>query len=571
MSLLLKWAAAKLEGIVPLPEDNIYALLELPPRPELGDAAFPCFTLARPLAKPPARIAAELAERLNGAGGEGIRAEAAGPYLNLFFEPACWGPKLMEAALDPAFGTSDRRAGERVVIDLSSPNIAKPFGVGHLRSTMIGSALARLYRASGYDVVTVNHIGDWGTQFGKLLEAYLRWGDEEALKRDPIRESLKLYVRFHEEAERDPQLEEEGRRRFWMLENGDPEALRLWRFFVTFSMEEFERVYARLGVTFDHTLGESFYNGKMDAVVRRLAELGLLEESDGAQVVRLDDKAMPPCLIVKSDGTTIYGLRDLATALYRRREMGADRLLYVVGAEQSLHFSQVFEVLRRMGEPWAEQCRHIAFGLMKLEGRKMSTRRGQVVYLDDVLDEAVRRAEAIIAEKNPSLRERRETAEAVGIGAVVFGDLKNGRMLEVDFSLDEALRFEGETGPYVQYAAARAYRLLDASGLAPESSFVPAAARHDGPSLTAPSAWDLLKALGAYPEAVAEAVRLNEPSVLARYLLDAAKRFNRFYHQERIMTSDAEETAAKLRLAAACAGVLESGLGMLGIRAPRQI
>ncbi|WP_425517682.1 arginine--tRNA ligase [Paenibacillus oenotherae] len=565
--MLLEWSVEKLQPYVELTSNEIFAVLEVPPRPELGDVAFPCYALARKWKKSPEAIAGELADRFN-AGASDVRAEAAGSYLNLFFDPRQWAPRLLAAALEHEYGYSADGEGERVVIDLSSPNIAKPFGVGHLRSTMIGNALANLYRASGYEVVTVNHIGDWGTQFGKLMAAYKRWGDEEQLKQSPIRESLRLYVKFHEETEQDETLEDEGRRWFWRLENGDPEALKLWHYFVSFSLEEFERVYARLGVTFNHTLGESFYNDKMGAVVEQLREQQLLVESDGAQVVRLDDQGIPPCLILKSDGTTIYPTRDLATALYRRREMKADRLLYVVGGEQKLHFQQVFSVLQRMGMDWAVNCEHIPFGLMKIDGRKMSTRKGQVVYLDTVLDEAVRKAEAIIEEKNAGLANRREVAEAVGIGAIVFNDLKHSRMLEVDFSLDEAIRFEGETGPYVQYTAARCYKLLRTGmtrGLAVDEI------AGDSVYLTGPAAWDCLKMLGAFPAMVKEALRVHEPSVLARYLLDVSQSFNRFYHQERVLSESTEETLAKLGVVAATVQVLRTGLELLGLKAPQQI
>ncbi|WP_323132014.1 arginine--tRNA ligase [Paenibacillus silvisoli] len=586
MNLLLQWAAVQLQPYVSdaMTHDEIAQVLELPPNPELGDAAFPCFALSRQWKRPPAAIAAELAERISAGAWTGtglgaastVRAVANGPYLNLFFERDEWAPKLLAPLLLSEFGHSQDGAGQRVILDMSSPNIAKPFGVGHLRSTMIGNALAQLYRASGYEVVTVNHIGDWGTQFGKLLEAYTRWGDEAKLKEEPIRESLRLYVKFHEEAEKDPSLEDKARHWFWKLENGDEEAQRLWRYFVSFSMEEFDRVYARLGVQFDHTLGESFYNDKMEAVVSRLRELGLLDESDGAQVVRLEEEGLPPCLILKSDGTTIYPTRDLATALYRKKEMGGDLLLYVVGGEQKLHFQQVFAVLKRMGEETSDACRHLPFGLMKFGGRKMSTRKGQVIFLDEVLDEAVSKAAAIIAEKNPDLADAKETAEAVGIGAIVFGDLLHHRMLEIDFSLDEALRFEGETGPYVQYTAARAFKLLDKGGLSlaeAEGRSLSGAIGGSGLGrhLGGAAAWECLKLLAAYPEAIAGAIRQNEPAVVARFLLDAAKRFNRFYHQERILTDNIEETEARLLLAAAVAGVLRSGLGLLGLRTPEQI
>ena len=570
--MLMQWAADCLKPLVPLDAAQIERLMERPPRPELGDAAFPCFALAKQLKQAPQAIAADIAAKLRGKEGE-IRAVAEGPYVNLFFEPAMWGPRILKEALLPAYGRSAEGRGTKVAIDMSSPNIAKPFGVGHLRSTMIGNALANLYRASGYEVVTVNHLGDWGTQFGKLIAAFKRWGDKDALERDPIRESLKLYVKFHDELEEEPELDEEARAWFRKLEEGDEEAGALRRYFVDASLQEFDRVYARLGISFDYVLGESFYNDKMTAVVDKLSERGLLEDSDGARVVRLDAQGMPPCLIMKSDGTTIYATRDLATAFYRTRELGADRLLYVVGSEQSLHFQQVFAVLDALEAGWADRCEHVAFGLMKFEGKKMSTRRGKVVFLDDVLDEAVRKADAIIAEKNPGLPHASEVAAAVGVGAIVFGDLKNSRQLEVNFSLEDALRFEGETGPYVQYTYARAVSLLD-KGLQLYPNEYGDDDQDDGirpEALTGHLAWECLKQLTDYPDAIRSAVRENEPSVLARYLLETSKKFNRYYRHERVLSGDEEESRTRLLLTAAIAGVLKSGLALLGIQAPRQL
>ncbi|MCQ6563953.1 arginine--tRNA ligase [Paenibacillus mendelii] len=567
-ALLFGWVADRLLPHVSLTREELLAAMELPPKPEMGDAAFPCYPLSRVLKRPPAMIATELAAAVNGMHAD-VRAESAGPYVNLFFTREQWVGELLDRILDPGFARSTDGSGKRVVIDLSSPNIAKPFGVGHLRSTMIGNALANLYRSCGYDVVKVNHIGDWGTQFGKLMTAYTRWGDEAKLKEEPIRESLRLYVRFHEEAEKDAALEDEARRWFWKLEKGEADAQELWRYFVSFSLEEFERVYSRLGVTFDYTLGESFYNDKMDAVVQELQRLELLEESDGAHVVRLDEEGMPPCLILKSDGTTIYPTRDLATAIYRKQVMGADQLLYVVGKEQQLHFKQVFAVLKHMEHEWSEQCEHVAFGLMKFEGRKMSTRKGQVVFLDEVLDEAVAKAEAIIEEKNADIANKREVAEAVGIGAIIFGDLKHTRMLEADFSLEEALRFEGETGPYLQYTAARINKLLNTGGFGGGAALP--STRDAGMYVSQASAWECLKTLAAYPDAVQSALRSREPAVISRYLLDVAKSFNRFYHQERILTESGPETSAKLLAAAAVHKVLCTGLELLGMQVPEQI
>jgi len=566
--MLIQLAARTLAPLLPMEEAEIAALLEIPPRAEMGDVAFPCFALSKVKRQSPAAIAAELAIAVNSRPGDAIHATTAGGYLNLKIDPAHWSTQILDAVLADGYGHLQDGEGRHIAIDMSSPNIAKPFGIGHLRSTMIGNALANLYRASGYRVTKVNHLGDWGTQFGKLIAAYRRWGDRGKLEAEPIRESLRLYVMFHEEAERDPSLDDEAREWFRLLETGDAETHALWRFFVTVSMKEFDRVYARLGVQFDLVQGESFYNDKMGAVVDRLAELGLLEESDGAQVVRLDDLGMPPCLILKSDGTTIYPTRDLATAIYRKHQLGADQLLYVVGAEQTLHFQQVFAVLGRMGEEVQADCRHVAFGLMKYEGKKMSTRRGKVVFLDEVLDEAVAKALEVIEAKSPELENKRETAEAVGVGAIVFGDLKNRRLLSVDFNLEDALSFDGETGPYVQYAHARIASLLRKGEFA---ELLSRGMRIDGRRLASAGAWSCVKPVSAFEEAILQAVRENEPSVVARYLLELTRDFNRFYNEGKIIGPDGADTYSKLALAAAVAKVLKQGLGLLGMRAPEQM
>lgn len=566
--MLIRLAARMLAPLLPMEEAEVAALLEIPPRAEMGDVAFPCFTLSKIKRQAPAAIAEQLAAAVNASSGDGIHASTSGGYLNLKFNPAHWSKPLLDAAMAEGYGQLPDGSGLHVVIDMSSPNIAKPFGIGHLRSTMIGNALANLYLAAGYRVTTVNHLGDWGTQFGKLIAAFRRWGDRGTLEAEPIRESLRLYVSFHEEADNDPGLVDEAREWFRKLETGDSETHALWQFFVTESLKEFDRVYARLGVRFDLVQGESFYNDKMGAVVERLDELGLLEESDGAQVVRLDELGMPPCLILKSDGTTIYPTRDLATAIYRKHQLDADRILYVVGAEQTLHFGQVFAVLDRMGEEVHADCRHVAFGLMKYEGKKMSTRKGKVVFLDEVLDEAVAKALEIIEAKSPELENKRETAEAVGVGAIVFGDLKNRRLLSVDFSLEDALSFEGETGPYLQYTHARIASLLrkgeftesQGKGMQPDSRF-----------LASPAAWSCAKTAAAFEDSIRQAVRENEPSVVARYLLELTKDFNRFYNEGKIIGPDAEETYSKLALAVAVAKVLKRGLELLGMQAPERM
>lgn len=576
--MLMKQAAAHIAPLTGLEQDEVLRLLEVPPQAELGDAAFPCFTLAKSLKKAPAVIAADIATGLQTVG---LDASPAGPYVNIRFNREDLAPKLLQELGHQAFGKLQLGAGARVVIDMSSPNIAKPFGIGHLRSTVIGAALYRLYNEAGYTSVSVNHLGDWGTQFGKQIAAYKRWGNDEALQAEPIRTSLELYVRFHDEAENDPSLEMEAREWFRKLEQGDEEAQRLWAFFVEVSMKEFNRMYERLNVQFDHTLGESFYNDKMGAVVEELKGKGLLEESEGALVVRLEEENMPPCLIIKKDGTTIYPTRDLATAVYRHDVMKADKMLYVVGGEQKLHFRQVFAVLSRMGYAWSEICEHIPFGLMRFEGRKMSTRRGKVVFLQEVLDEAVARALKIIQEKNPNLPNPQEVAEAVGVGAIVFGDLRNNRLNDVDFSLEDAVSFEGETGPYVQYTharinsvlakAAEAERVENENRSQQANSTNGAASSKNKPVIVGDTSWALLKLLADYPQHLEKAILRNEPSVIAKYAIDVAQAFNRFYHAERIADAPADVKPFRVALTERTAERLAYSLYLLGVQAPERM
>ncbi|MBD7967309.1 arginine--tRNA ligase [Paenibacillus gallinarum] len=565
--MLTKKIAGILDLHVDMTAQEIESMLEQPPQPEMGDVAFPCFLLAKSLKKSPAIIAAELAASIQ---ESGITAVATGPYVNFFFQRSTAAEAIFAQLSQPGFGKLSIGEGKKVVIDMSSPNIAKPFGVGHLRSTVIGAALYRMYEIAGYSVENVNHLGDWGTQFGKQIAAYKRWGDDAKLAKEPIKESLNLYVKFHDEEEDDQTLSQEAREWFRKLEQGDEEATRLWNYFVKISMQEFDRMYKRLGVDFDHVLGESFYIDKTAGIVTKLQESGLLIESDEALVVPLEEEGMPPCLIIKQDGTTIYPTRDLATAFYRREVMGADEILYVVGAEQKLHFQQVFAVLRKLGESWAEDCIHVPFGLMKFEGRKMSTRRGKVVFLEEVLDEAVQRAHKIINLKNPNLPNAEEVAEQVGIGAIVFGDLKNHRLNEVDFSLEEALSFEGETGPYVQYAYARIQSLLTkAQEILPQGNARSYIAL-DKISIS-DAAWHLLKHLSRYPEYLEKAIRLKEPSVLARYVIDTAQLFNRLYHQERILDGEPQELEYKLYIAQVTGERIHQILTLLGVKTPERM
>ncbi len=559
-----------LQPLTDLPTEQLITMLEVPPQQTMGDLAFPCFALAKSWRRSPVHIATELSEQLQQVAAGQAEVQANGGYINLFWKREHYAPQLMDTISSAYYTQLEQKDHARIIIDMSSPNIAKPFGVGHLRSTVIGASLYRIYAAAGYTPISVNHIGDWGTQFGKQIVAHLRWSDPVQSAANPIGEALRVYIKFHEEAQAMPELEDEARHWFRRLEDGDAEAMELWSYFVKVSMESLDRLYARLGVHFDHVLGESFYNDKMPAVVEQLVELGLLEESDGAQVVRLDELDLPPCLILKSDGTTIYPTRDLATAIYRKQVMKGDELLYVVGGEQKLHFRQVFAVLQKMGYAWAEDCTHISFGLMKINGKKMSTRKGKVILLEQLMDEAVTRASQIIADKNPTLPDREQVAEQIGIGAIIFSDLKNARQNEIDFSLEEALSFEGETGPYVQYAHARICRILQKSAqMKSQPDDVPST--DPAPQLWSDSAWELLCHLGSYREVLERAVHLQEPSVIARYALQTARLFNQWYGRERIVDADSRVKEQRLSLASLTGQTLQRSLYLLGMAAPQEM
>ncbi|PEZ01074.1 arginine--tRNA ligase [Bacillus sp. AFS018417] len=540
---------------------QIAALIETPKQDEFGDAAFPCFTLAKQYKKAPAAIAMELADKLSDSFF--AKVEAVGPYINVFFNRQTVSNEVLNTILDEKEGYGNLHFGQEktVVIDYSSPNIAKPFSMGHLRSTMIGNALKHICEKCGYEVVGINYVGDWGTQFGKLITAYKKWGDEELVREDPIRELFKLYVRFHEEVKEYPELEEEGRAWFKKLEDGDEEAVYLWNWFRHESLKEFSRIYELLGVEFSNFQGEAFYNDKMDDLVSLLEEHHLLEESDGAQVVNLEAEGMPPCLIKKSDGATLYATRDLTAALYRQNTYEFDKALYVVGEEQSLHFSQFFTVLKKLGFEWVEGMAHVPFGLILKDGKKMSTRKGKVVLLEEVLEEAITLAKQNIEEKNPNLKKKDEVARQVGVGAIIFHDLKNERMHNIEFSLGNMLKFEGETGPYVQYTHARTCSLLKKSDIDIEKQEL---------QLTDDISWTVIKLLNRFPQVIETAFIRYEPSHIAKYLLDVAQAFNKYYGNVRILEENAEKES-RIALVYAVEIVLKEGLRLLGMEAPEEM
>jgi len=542
--------------------DEIVSMIEVPKYANQGDLAFPAFTLAKVLRKAPQAIAAEIVEAVSDK--HIARAEAMGPYANFFLERSAFADEVLKEVLELGehYGDWDYGQGRKVVIDMSSPNIAKPMSMGHLRSTVIGNAIANLEKKVGYEPIRINHLGDWGTQFGKLIEAYKLWGSEELVKADPIAELIKLYVRFHEEAELDPTLDDKGRAWFKKLEDGDAEAVRLWEWFRSESLKEFNRVYDLLGVTFDSYNGEAFYNDKMDIVVDMLEDANLLKVDNGATIVDLEKYDLPPALIKKSDGATLYMTRDLAAANYRKNTYDFAKCIYVVGMEQSNHFKQLKAVLKELNLPWAENIVHIPFGLITLNGKKLSTRKGKIILLEGVLKEATELALKQIEAKNPSLENKEAVAHAVGVGAVIFHDLKNDRTNNFDFALEEVVQFEGETGPYVQYTHARAMSILRKANhtVDKEAAF----------SLTDDDAWEVLKLIENYPNVVRFAEEKCEPSAIAKYVINLAQAFNKYYAHTKVLVED-EAFNSRIALVQTTASLLKQGLALLGVAAPDEM
>ena len=552
-------AAALAQALPEMDVKEIEAKIERPKDSSNGDYAFPTFFLAKTLHKAPQMIASELVEKVDQDGFEKV--VVAGPYINFFLDKAQVGAKILQTILaDPEhYGEIDLGHQSNVTIDYSSPNIAKPMGMGHLRSTMIGEAVARILEKVNYNLIRIDYLGDWGTQFGKLMAAYEMWGDEAEVKKDPINTLLKYYVRINNEADEHPEYTEAGRDWFAKLEHGDEEAWRLWHWFREVSLERFQRVYKMLDVNFDSFNGEAFSAQKMEEPIQLLRDKNLLKPSRGAEIVDLDEYNLPPLLIIKSNGTTTYITRDLATALFRKRMYGHAKSLYVVGAEQETYFKQLRAALKEMGFNWWDQIEHISFGLMNLNGKKMSTRKGNVVSLEDVLNDSIDLARKQIAEKNPDLENADEVAKEVGVGAVIFHDLKNYRRNAVNFKLEDVVKFEGETGPYVQYARARAESILRKGGIRDFSDVDLTKAGAE--------AWELISFLGQYSEAIKRAALNYDPSVIAKYALELAKKFNQYYAHTRILDKD-EAQPARLALTQAVSDVLKSALDLLDIKAP---
>ncbi len=547
-----------------LSTDEIRKLIEIPPKSEMGDYSFPCFRLAKTYKKAPVKIADDIVEAIDKELFEKV--ENLNGYINFFLDKKA----VMKAVTGEVeekkdrFGGSDMGAGKKIIVEYSSPNIAKPFHIGHIRSTVIGNSIYKLYDFLGYDTIRINHLGDYGTQFGKMIVAYRKWGNEEEVRKAPIQTLLGLYVKFHEEAENHPELEDEARETFKKLEDGNEEEYKLWEWFREESLKEFSRVYDMLGITFDSYAGESFYSDKMDRITDMMAEKGLLQESQGAEIVDLSAYDMSPALIRKKDGSTLYITRDIAAAVYRKEHYHFDKNIYVVAAQQNLHFQQWFKIIELMGFDWADQCVHVPFGLVSLDDGTMSTRKGKVVFLEDVLNRAVEKTREVMEEKNVGNENIDEVSKQVGIGAVIFQELSNNRIKDYTFSWDKVLNFDGETGPYVQYTHARACSVL-------RKAQVDVTTDVDFSYITTETAYELAKLILRFPQVVIDAANKYEPSVVTRHIIDIAQAFNKFYHDEHIIVEDLEEQKAKLLLVDAARQTIANGLYLLGMEAPTRM
>lgn len=546
--------------------EEIESLIEVPPNMEMGDYAFPCFRLAKELRKSPNDIAKELAEKIPAKGVISAVSNLGG-YVNFFIDKSAWASKVIHRVLSDGenFGKSNFGENKTALVEFSSPNIAKPFHFGHVRTTVIGHSLARIYAFLGFNTLSLNHLGDYGTQFGKLIVAFKAWGDKEIIERDPINEFLKLYVRFHQEAEQEPALEEEGRAWFKKLEDGDEEAFSLWKWMRDISLKEFNKVYDILGIRFDSFDGESFYSDKMPRVLERLEEKNLILESQGAKIIDLEEFGMPPALVEKKDGSTLYITRDLAAAIYRKEHYDFFKNVYVVGTPQELHFRQLKKILELMGHDWAKDCIHVQFGTVSLEDGSMSTRQGRVIFLEEVLRKAIDKTKEIIEEKNPNLQDVDNVAHQVGVGAIVFQELSNSRIKDYQFSWERTLSFEGETGPYVQYAHARCCSLIKKSSIEPS-------AKPDYSILANNAdAMEAVRVLTTFDEVIMRAYTRNEPHHIARFSLDLAQVFNKFYHDNHILSGEEKTQEAYISLVECVRLGLLNSLYLLGMEAPQKM
>ncbi|MCI5623213.1 arginine--tRNA ligase [Anaerostipes sp.] len=551
------------DAIEELDKDTIAGILEIPPKEDMGDFAFPCFQLAKIFRKAPNMIAEEIAGKIE-VTKDLSKVVPMGPYVNFFVNKEIYVKEVL-GKVGENYGSSDIGKGKTICIDYSSPNVAKNFHVGHLRTTIIGNSLYHIFDKLGYHVERINHLGDWGTQFGKLIVAYKKWGSKEAVEEKGIPELLDLYVKFHKEAEEDDSLNDQAREWFAKMEQGDQEALSIWEWFKDISLVEYKRIYNVLNVDFDHYTGESFYRDKTNAVVKELDEKGLLKESEGAMIVDLDEYDMAPCLVTKKDGSSIYATRDLAAIFYRKNTYNFDKCIYVTGLEQKLHFAQVFKVVELMGYEWAkDQLIHVPYGLVSLEGGKLSTRSGNIVYAEDILKESVSKIKEIIEQKNPDLENKDEVAKKVGIGAIIFNDLYNQRIKDVTFTWEKIHNFDGETCPYVQYTYARAASVLRKTGITEVGEI-------DASLVTDDTSVALLKEIERFPQIVKTAAERLEPSVVSRYVMAVAQAFNRFYHENQCNVEDENLMKARVKLVIVAKQVIKDGLELLGIQCPEQM
>ncbi len=558
-----------LAPIVDLEPQEVMNLLEVPPETSFGDLAFPCFSLAKTRKKAPSLIAEELSAELSTS--EGLfwnKVSSRGPYLNFFISPPAYGREIINQIWQTGanYGHVNLGQGGNVPIDYSSPNIAKPFGVGHIRSTVIGHSLYLIYKALGYNSIGVNHLGDWGTQFGKLIVAYRLWGEEEKLQDDPVNYLYQLYVQFHQRVEEEPELDDQARAWFKKLEENDQEAYAYWVRFRQLSLDNYAQIYDLLGIEFEHYHGESHYNEMLDSVIKLVQDRGIARESEGALIVDLEPYGLPPVMLRKKDGATLYITRDLAAAIYRKETFDFARSIYVVGAEQTLHFQQLFKVLELLGFKWAHDCVHVPFGLIRFKDGRMSTRAGKIILLEEVLRRSIELARKIIEEKNPDLADKESAAKVVGLGAVRFGDLSNDRIKNIEFDWEKVLDFSGETAAYIQYAHARICSILRKAE--------PATLTWDDEAVSLMVAEEevtLIKMLALLPEKIIAAAENYRPSVLARYLIEVAREFNRFYHNCPVLGSEGALQHGRLLLIDATRQVIANGLALLGIEAPEEM
>ena len=541
--------------------------LEYPPSPEMGDIALPCFKLSRVLRKSPVAIADSLVDALNIDLVD--RCESKSGYLNIFIKREYMVNNILNniVAMKDEFGKSDENTGKTICIDYSAPNIAKPFHIGHLRSTVIGHSIRRLHEFRGYKCVGINHLGDWGTQFGKLIVAYKNWSSRELIEEKGTEELVRIYVKFHAEAEKDPSLNDQARKWFSKLEKKDEEAVELWKWFKDISLLDIEKTYKMLDISFDSYAGESFYNDKMEPVIEELKHKNLLANSDGAMIVNLEEYNMPPCLILKSDGSSLYATRDIAAAMYRKKTYDFDKCIYVTATAQDLHFKQWFKVVELMGYEWAKDLKHVGFGMVSLGGAKLATREGNIIYLDDLFSEASKRVLDIINEKNPDMEDKEQKALDIGIGAIVFSDLSNNRIKDIDFSWEDALNFDGSTGPYVQYTYARACSVLRKSGLFEDDINMD---NIEPGHMTNDEEFALLKTLSLFNEKIDQALKDLEPSCISRYLIDVCMAFNKFYNSHTILNAE-DNKKFRILLTAAVKYVLGNGLYIIGLKRTKRV